>query len=219
MAGAGRRYRRCVPDPRTLTVNGTGHATAVPDQAVVHVGVQLTRPTADAARRKAAATTDAVIAAVLGLGIDRAAVRTETIALTAAYEYPPNAPPRRTGYEVSNRLAIIVDQIDRVAPVIDGAIGAGATTLDGLEFRLSDPAPAQAEALRAAVADARAKAEVVAGTLGGRVGEVLSVDESPPPRGPGPLMAAKMDLAASATPIEPGRSEVAATVRVVFALT
>jgi hypothetical protein len=75
-----------VPDQRTLTVNGTSRTAAVPDEAVVRLGVQLTRPTADAARREAASVTDAVIAALLDLGIDRADIRTETVALTAAFE-------------------------------------------------------------------------------------------------------------------------------------
>jgi uncharacterized protein YggE len=207
-----------MPDPGTIAVNGTGRASAVPDQAIVHLGVQVTRPTAAAARGEAATTMASVLEALLGAGIERADVRTETVALTAAHEYPPNGPPRRTGYEVTNRLAVIVRRTDVVATVVDAAIAAGATTLDGLELRLSDPAPVEAEALRAAIADAGAKAEAIAGTLGARVGEVRSVEESPPPPVPGPMLAARMEMADTSTPIEAGRSEVVATVRVVFGL-
>ncbi len=207
-----------MPDPGTLAVNGTGRASGVPDQAVVHLGVQVTRPTAAGARGEAASTMESVLASLLEAGVERADVQTETVALTAAYEYPPNGPPRRTGYEVTNRLAVIVRRTDLVATVVDAAIGAGATTLDGLEFRLSDPAPVEADALRAAIADARARADAIAGTLGARVGEVRSVEESPPPRVPGPMLAAKMELADASTPIEAGTTEVVATVRVVYEL-
>lgn len=205
-----------MPDARTITVSGTGQVSATPDQATIRLGVQLVRPTAQAARHDAAVAARSIIEAVRGAGIGERDVRTEMLSLTPAWEYPPNAPPRRTGYQAVNRLAVLARDLEALGRVVDAAIAAGATTLDGLEFGFADASRLQLEALGAAVGEARAKAEALASAAGAVLGAAASIEESVPPR-PGPMFAAKVELAAD-TPIEPGQTEVAATVRMVFSL-
>jgi len=71
------------------------------------------------------------------------------------------------------------------------------------------------DALRAAVADARSRAEVLAGAAGVKVGEVLSIAEGSAPPGP---IAYDLALAAPETPIQPGTQDIEATVTVTFAI-
>ena len=65
----------------------------------------------------------------------------------------------------------------RVGAVIDLAFGAGANTLDGVSFSVSDEAPALAESLKAAVADAKEKAAVLAEAAGLGEIEIVSIQE------------------------------------------
>ena len=83
-------------------------------------------------------------------------------------EYRPDREPRVTGYQLTNSVNVTVRDIDATGSVVDGALAAGATSLDGLGFRVEDPSVAEAEARAAAVADARSRAEALAAAAGVR---------------------------------------------------
>ena len=66
------------------------------------------------------------------------------------------------GYYAGSTLAIRVTDMEQVGEVIDAAFAAGANTLNGITFSATDTKDAKAKALKAAVEDAREKAEVLA---------------------------------------------------------
>jgi uncharacterized protein YggE len=71
-----------------------------------------------------------------------------------------------TAYNANSTLAIRVTNIDQVGEAIDAAFGAGANTLNGISFSASDTKEAQQKAIRAAVEDAKEKAQVLADAAG-----------------------------------------------------
>ncbi len=87
--------------------------------------------------------------------------------------------------------------------------------MSGPFFTRSDEAALYRRALRAAVADARAKAQAMAAAAGRRLGPVRSVVEGSP--GPIPVGAGAKQ-AAEPTPIEPGTQTIEAAVTVELAL-
>jgi hypothetical protein len=101
----------------------------------------------------------------------------------------------------------------------------GANRLDGIEYGLQDRDPVRNEALREAATHARAKAELLAQTLGASLGPVQSISEQSFSF-PRPAMRVEMALAADqAGGREPspdayaaGEIEVTATVQVTFRL-
>ncbi|HEY7816175.1 MAG TPA: SIMPL domain-containing protein, partial [Nakamurella sp.] len=144
---------------------------------------------------------------------------TSLVGLDAVRDYSGEGGPRVTGYQLTNTAEATIREIATVGALIDAALGAGATSLDGLAFRLADPTDALAEARRRAVADARARATVLAGEAGVRLGPVAAITEGGqlPPGGPRPVEAMRMKAAADvATPVEAGTDELEVTVSVSF---
>ena len=108
-----------------------------------------------------------------------------------------------------------VDDLTKVGPVIDAGLGAGANTLDGVEFGLRNDEAARAQALADAAAKARSKAETLAKALGLRLGAILEVAEggvtiSPPPYTKVGRMA--MAELSAQTPVSAGQVGVEASV-------
>jgi hypothetical protein len=202
---------------RTITVLGRGAAESAPDEAEVVLGVEVVRPTAAEARTAAADVMSSVVAAIRTAGVGDRDVRTIDLSLGAELEYRPDGPPRRLGFRLTNRLAVRTAP-DGVASVIDGAIGAGATSLDGVSFRVRDESAARGEALRSAVEDARAAAEVIAAAAGVALGAVRSVREMSDSAMPPVPRLAKMELAAADTHVAPGLSRIEAAVEVSWEL-
>jgi uncharacterized protein YggE len=206
--------------PRTLTVTGLGRVAVRPDIADLRLGVTVTEPTVEAARSKSAGALTAVLDRLKALGIRDRDVRTSIVSVNPQYDYArQDAPPRLVGYQFTNLVVAIIRDIDTVGDAIDAALGAGATTIDQISFRVEDQSAAEAEAREAAVRDARARAETFAAAAGVPIDGVAAILEGagaiPYPR---PFERMALTAKDSGTPVEPGENEVTATVTITYLL-
>jgi uncharacterized protein YggE len=137
------------------------------------------------------------------------------------YDYRDGRAPALTGYDVANVVDVTVRDLETLGAVIDGTLGAGATSMDGLTFRVADPAPAEREARVRAMAEARARADVLAEAAGLTIDGVVDIVEGTPVRPPIPLAKAeRMAMAADvSTPVEGGELEVMVNVTVTYRAT
>lgn len=203
----------------TIVVSGTGRVAVDPDVAELRLGVSIARPTVEGARAAAAEAMTAILAAVLAAGVERRDVRTTLLAVQPRYDYRDGVAPVLTGYDLNNVVEITVRDLSILGAVIDGSLSAGATSLDGLAFRVDDPRDAERAARTAAVAEARARAEVLAEAAGVVISGVSDLVEGGPLSSWPQPKAARMALAADAgTPVEAGTTEIAVTVTVTFRL-
>src|SRR4051794_25447588 len=205
----------------TLIVSGSGQARVAPDEAHVRLGVIAQAPTARAVQDQVNRTANAVLEAVRKLGIPAEDIQTSGLSLSPLYSQVvskagENQPPRITGYQANNTVTIRMGDLAKTGPVIDAGLGAGANSLEGVDFGLRNDEAARAQALADAARAARAKAETLAKALGVRLGEILEVAEggvsvSPPPS-PRYGMA-RMEAASMApTPVSAGQVGVEASV-------
>ena len=208
------------PPPRTVEVSATASVDRTPDVATIHLAVETLADDARSATEQNAAAMDAVLRAVRELGIPPSRVRTQRIELQPRYDRPREGRPREvTGYSAVNQVQVRVDDLDRLGAVVDAAVRAGANRVTGIRFELSDPTEAHHEALRSAIAQARAEAEVAAAALGEELGPPLQVStggDRPVPYMAGRGMA--MMEVADGPPVEPGEIQIRATVRIVWRL-
>ena len=148
-----------------ITVTGSGEVLIPADVAVISLGVNVRSAEAPSAQAEANEVIAKIREALTAAGIDEEDISTGYINLYAAYDYSSSV-ERITGYNASSTLAVKVTDMTRVGAVIDLAFGAGAHMLDGVSFSAKDDTAARAEALKAAVADAKAKADVLAEAAG-----------------------------------------------------
>jgi uncharacterized protein len=209
------------PAEHTISVTGTGRVVISPDVADLRVGVLVTKSTVKAARETAAAAMTKVVAALKKLGIDDKDIQTTILSLQPSYDYSNGAnPPRLTGYTLMNSVAVTVRDLDKVGDAIDDALAAGATTFDGVTFRVDDPAKAEAQARDAAMVQARSKADTLAKAAGVAIIGVASISETSSPI-PYPVYynrdaALGAPAPAASTPVEAGTNEVTVTVAVSY---
>jgi uncharacterized protein YggE len=131
-------HQRTEPETGTIVVGGTGRVSVEPDLADLRLGVSVARPTVDAARAVAGETMDAILAAVAEAGLDRRDVQTTLLSVQPRYDYRENRQPVLTGYELANVVEVTVRDLARLGDVVDGTLRAGATSMDGLSFRVAD---------------------------------------------------------------------------------
>ena len=148
-----------------ITVTGTGEVLVPADNAVVSLGVTATDSEVLAAQAAANEAIAAIRAALVAGGIDEADISTDYINIYAMYDYSGSM-EKLSAYNANSTLAIRVRDIEKVGEVIDTAFGAGANALHGISFSATDTKEAREKALKLAVANAQAKAEVLAEAAG-----------------------------------------------------
>ena len=201
-----------------ISVNGEGVVEVAPDRATISLGVVTRDKNAAKVQADNSKIASDIIKAVTALGIDKKNIRTGNYSF---HQYFRNDNNRRIadGYEANNSVTVIVDDLNLVGKVIDAALVNGANNVDSLEFGVRNKSNLQNDAIRLAVRDARAKAEVVAAELGKNIIGVLNISVNS-----GYISAPRankmmMDMAAVEsveTPIESGTLSCSASVHVEF---
>lgn len=202
--------------PRVITVVGEGRIAAVPDMAVITVGVGArAKQASEALDLTSVAMTD-MIEALQAAGIADRDIQTSGVSLrplhdrksSGSYAEPPD------GFEASNRLVVRVRNLAATGEILDVLVREkGANRIDNIRFTLSDPVPLQDEARRAAVADALARANLYAESAGVTLGQVLSIDEHGS-GGPVPMEDAAFASARAAVPVAAGELQVTQSVTI-----
>jgi uncharacterized protein YggE len=201
----------------TIVVSGTGRVAVEPDIADLRLGVSVSRDSVTEARSEAARTMSAILEAVAAAGVAPRDVRTSQLSVQPRYDYRDGRPPTLVGYDLANVVEVTVRDLPAVAAVVDDALRAGATSLDGLSFRVDDPTEPERTARIAAVAAARARADVLAEAAGVTVAGVADIVEGGPPPSFPRAKAERMMLAADAsTPVAAGTTDITVTVTVTY---
>lgn len=209
---------------RTLTVSGEGFTLAKPDMASITVGVTSQGATAAEALADSTKKMTAVMDAIKTAGIEERDAQTANLSVNPNYAQPdpakPSEPSKIIGYTVSNDVTVRVRDLSKLGTILDEFVSAaGANTLYGISFDFAEPAPLQDEARKRAVADAKARAKLIADAAGVALGAIQTISES----GSYVPMAMEkriyaMDGARSAVPIAAGESKISANVTIVFAI-
>jgi uncharacterized protein YggE len=200
---------------RSIPASGDGSVAVRPDAARVTVSVVNQAATGAEAASQNATVATAVIEAIRRLLGANADVKTVSYNLTPVYSNPRNGSAAQiVGFMALNSVEAIAADPNLAGRVIDTAVAAGATRIEGIRLFLQDDDASRAQALRLASQRARVKADAIALGLGVRLGQMLYAQEgvsSLPPAGSDRIGGA---LTTVPTPVEVGTLEVRATVTV-----
>ena len=204
--------------PHTVRAAADAVVTAKPDRADIAVSVYSQASAAETASQQNAAATSQVLAALKRVIGSKGQIKTSGFFASPQMQYPKGGgTPKITGYAVNNRVNIEVDDLALVSKIIDTAISAGASRVEGVTFSLKDDQAVRMQALAEASRKAYANAEAIAKALNLNVTGVLEAQTGSEPIRPVP-MAMRLEQSVSVgqepTPIEPGDIDIHATVTV-----
>ena len=205
-----------------VTVNGTGIVTLKPDTATIVLGVSETAKGAVQAQSTVNKKIEAIKKALIKAGAKEADISIGDLSVWGNYDYSDGQDQKLTGYTASHTLSITASDMDKVGPLIDASLTAGANQLQSVTFSVKNNDDAYDKALKLAIEKAREKAEVMAAAAGLKLGAIMTLTEGTD-YGYGPIVNAKYaeaDMSAGAAPtqIDTGMVTISATVTVVFGL-
>ncbi len=165
---------------RTLSVTGSGEASAAPDLAELQVYVSASDADASKAVDDANAKLQSVVEALRELGVDEQDIHTTDFCMCAEQDYDSTTgyPEDTYTYTADYTLDVSLRDLTKVGAVMSAALHAGAISVSGVHFTLSDLSRLEDEARANAVADARARAEQVARAAGVTLDQPVTLSES-----------------------------------------
>ncbi|MBN1779354.1 MAG: SIMPL domain-containing protein [Candidatus Buchananbacteria bacterium] len=204
----------------TITINGEGKVTAIPDIAEVSVGVQTDKSKVADAQKENTDKMNKLIAGLKDLKIDSKDIKTSSYNIYPRYDYSSS---RQTliGYTVSQSVTVKIRDLEQVSKVLDLAGSGGANQVGSLNFTIDDPENIKQDAREKALANAKEKAEALAKVAGVKLGRLVSFSESSSGGYPIAYREYFLDssmktVAGSAPTVEPGSQDVIVDVMVTY---
>lgn len=194
------------PPRRSVQVNGVGEILVKPDMARLSVAVDhfaLEPKTAEAAVNK---VVRAYLAEIKALGIAEKNISTAGIQLNPEYVWDEKLRQNRiTGYRARRDVQILVADLEKLGDLILSATRVGVNQVSPPVLESSRSKELSRQALTAAAEDARSKAQLLADTLGVKLGAIRSISAQDV-HIPQPVMAKAMMMRADAG-MESGNSQ------------
>jgi uncharacterized protein YggE len=203
------------PETNVIVVTGEGSVNTPPDYAQIRGGVVSRAKTVKEATAANSKLTADIMKALLGAGIEQKDIRTSQFSIVPVYATPQSGEQTLGGFSVSNQLTVTVRPLARAGEILDLMVAKGATDIGTVALLHADLSQTLDAARRAAVADARRKAEIYAEAANLRLGPVAWLTEEGSAVPPMPLMRA---ASAAAVPIAGGDDTLHVRISVGFAI-
>ena len=206
-----------------LNVSAEGNARARPDMATVRVGVVTTGRTSQAALEENTRRMTSLIDALRHEGVSDNDIQTSSLTVR-----PQRQQRIVSNYSAANSVEVRVRNVEATGRIVDAIVAVGGNTVQGVGFAFQAPEAQLDQARRAAIAEARRRADLYAEALGLRAVRTIEVTEP----GAGRVGSEQLELTATLTtdsllneqpdlpvvPIIPGEISTRAQVSVAFEL-
>jgi uncharacterized protein YggE len=206
-----------------IWVSGEGRVAAVPDVAILRLGIEAQEATVADAQERAAGAMKKVMDALEDQDVDEKDIQTQQFSIRRITRWDDDEQQEViTGYRVTNMVTAKIRDVENAGTVIDvvAAAGGDLTRIDSISFTVDDPSEYYNEARELAVKDAAAKAKVLADVAGVKLGKPTYISESS--YVPSAVYRTDAVMAEAAfqeeTPISAGEMEITLNVQLAYAI-
>lgn len=204
---------------RAISVSAIGTAAAAPDRAVISTGVMTDAATAREAMTQNSAQMKKLLDGLKAQRIEAKDILTTVVQLNPRYaDGRGGRAPAITGYQATNQVRIVVRELPRLGEILDQAVTLGANHMGGIAFEVSRAEELKDEARKAAMVNAKRRAELYATAAGVSLGPVLLISETVSGGAQPRVFGGGRAAMAEAVAVEPGSVDLTVQVHVTYGL-
>jgi len=159
-----------------VSVVGAGEIKAEPDQVTLAVSVYAIEKDLKTAKRAADERYQSVLDELREQGINDKDFKVARLDMRPEFEWTTNKRVYK-GERVSRSLQIVLKDLTKVTPVLQGLVEGGVSSVDNMSAGFQDEAELKRKALANAVQDAKGKAEFLAEQLDRDLGVAFNIIE------------------------------------------
>ena len=199
----------------TIFVTGEGKVEVKPDISILSFGVSVDDKDPQKAMDGLTQKANAVVKALLDLGIAEEKIQTSNLSLYPVYSYNPDTGKSTLeGYRASESFSVET-AIANAGKTLSAVVKAGVTDIGGITFDASNKEDIKLQAIQAAMKNARAKADATLKETSYKVTgiESIAVDTISYPQ---PILYKGVSNTADSVPVQGGTLDITVNVTVVF---
>ncbi|CAG0947597.1 26 kDa periplasmic immunogenic protein [Anaerolineae bacterium] len=163
---------------RPITTTGEAEIKVAPDEVILILGVETWDKNIQNAKKQNDDRVKKITALTKDFGIDPKHVQTDQINVEPRYRNGLYTDADFIGYFVRKTMVITLKDVSKFEDVFTGALSAGATHVQGVQFCTTELRKYRDQARALAIQAAREKARALAGELGRKIGEPQSIQEN-----------------------------------------
>jgi uncharacterized protein len=209
-------YKPQIPQ---VTVSGEGKIKVTPDQAYITVSIETKGTKAADVKKENDIAVEKVLQFVKRMKLPKEDVLTQRVNLYPNYDYEK----KKHNYLANQTIVILLKDLSKYDELSEGLIDAGVNRIDNVEFKSSKLEQLQSDARKAAMKDAKQKAEDYVSVLNQKIGKALLINDNsqayyPQPMYKGAMMAMADEAGAPRETLAIGEIEIISNVIVSFLL-
>ena len=120
----------------TLTAQGTYNIKEMPDEAIIYIGIETLKMSADESKTENSVISDNVMMGLQLIGISKSDISTLNFNIYPEYDYRDGKSELK-GYRTRNTIKVDTKDFSVLGKIIDAAVNNGATNIDGVQFDFS----------------------------------------------------------------------------------
>jgi len=209
--------------PKELTVSAEGKAFAVPDIALLRLGVASEGMSVKKVVEENTEKMNAILQEIKNLDVAEKDIQTANYSLAPRYDWIEGERVFQ-GYTLNQEINVKIRNFEKIGLILEGATEKGANLAGDLQFKVDDLEKVRESARKEAIEKAKAKANQISSTSGLKLGKVVNLYEDfygIPYQAAG-LGGATKEVAASAAQIPPqiqaGENEITVRITLVYQL-
>jgi uncharacterized protein len=157
-----------------ISVSGEGKIKVKPDQVVINFGVENTGKDAGEVKKLNDETVDKVMKFIKKFGIPTSDFQTTNVSLYKNYDYEK----KKYNYHANQTVTILLKDISKYDSLMMGLVDNGINNISNVEFKSSKIEEYKSDARKAAMRDAKKKAEDYVSVLGQKVGKAILITDN-----------------------------------------
>jgi uncharacterized protein YggE len=165
------------PEPRTVTVAGEAEVKVAPDEVILVLGVETINKELSEVKKAHDQRVRNVLGAVHAAGIAPKNVQTDYLSIEPDYRQESSEIRKIVGYIQRTTIVITLSDLAKFEKLLTATLQAGAEHVHNIEFRTTELRKHRDQARALAIRAAKEKAIALAGELGQKVGQPLSIRE------------------------------------------
>jgi len=207
--------------PREITVSGEGRTFAVPDIALIQLGVVTEGLKVGDVVRENTEKMNNILKEIKDLGIEEKDIKTTTYNLAPRYEWTEDGKRIFKGYTLTQQINVKIRNFEKIGDVLEKSTEKGANLVGDLQFSIDEPEKVRQEARKEAIEKAKAKASQISTDSGLKLVKLVNVYEDYYPRTYSDTLYKSLEATgggeiAAPPEIQPGEQEVTVTIYLTY---
>lgn len=164
-----------LPNGPHVETSGVGIVDVQPDMATLTINVSASAKLSVDAKKEVDKRMAEYFAFLEKSGVEKKDISAANVTTSAEYDYSKAGSPTLTGYRANRQVVVTLRQLDKLNPLLDGALENQLNEIGSIQLGVADSAKYQAEARTKAIESATQQAKALAEGFGVKLGPVYRI--------------------------------------------